>query len=140
VPFSAGTTVNVIGQREVELKLLAAAPRILEENRLMVAQMLETVRGEIQSVPGYRSSLRVEVAAIGVTTLGKLLVAARGYWREFGTRGRNKSRSNRRRAYTAALGGFGSGGEKAGLYATHALSGVRRLIKLYYGNAQWWRL
>ncbi|SRR6266702_3358891 len=147
--LSSGTTVRWIGKRELDAKLLAAAPRILEQNRLMVTQMLETVKAEIEPGtplgPGHfgyhlRDTYRVMVASKGVSTSGSLKAAVQGYWREFGTKGRFKSRRNRLRSYTAALGGFGSGGEKAGLFATRALGKVRGMIRLYYGKAQWWRL
>ncbi len=138
--LSTGTTVRFIGKREVDAKLLAAAPRILEENRLMVMQMLEAVRAEIQPTPGYRSSLRVEVTSSGVKTIGKLWGAARAYWRAFGTRGRFRGRSNRRRAYAAAIGAFGGGGERADLLPVKAMNRVRAFLRFYYGKAQWWRL
>ncbi len=115
----------------------------------MVTQMLEAVKAEIEpgtpTGPGHfgyhlRDTYRVVVSSEGVKTSGKLKAAVQGYWREFGTKGRFKGRVNRRRAYAAALGAFGSGGEKAGLYATRALNRFRAMIRLYYGKAQWWRL
>lgn len=147
--LSTGTTVRYVGLREAQLKLAAAGPRILEENRLMVTEMAEGVRAEITpgtpEGPGHfgvhlRDSYRVEVSSTGPQTSGKLWAAVQGYWREFGTRGRYKGRHDLRRAYLAAIGGFGGGGEKAGLYATKALNQMRRMIYQYYGRAQWWRL
>ncbi len=148
--LSTGTTVRWVGKREIDAKLLAAAPRILAENRSMVTTMLGAVKAEIEPGtpigPGHfgyhlRDSYRIEVSSKGVRTSGKLKAAVQGYWREFGTRGRFKGRRNRRRAYAAAIGAFGGGGEKAGLYATRALSRFRHFINLYYGKgAQWWRL
>lgn len=149
--LGTGTVVRVIGQREVDAKLLAAAPRILAENRLMVTQMLEQVKAEILPGtplgPGHfgyhlRDSYKVQIAGGGgIRTSGKLLAPPQGYWREFGTRGGHRARKGglrRVQAYMQAVGG--GGGEKAGLFASKALAGVRKLIRLYYGKAQWWRL
>ena len=149
MPLTSGTVVRVLGKQEVDAKLLAAAPRILAENKAMVTEMLEMVKAEIEPGtpvgPGHfgyhlRESYKIEVIAKGSKTTGSLKAAVQGYWREFGTHGRFKGRRNRLRAYSAAIGAFGEGGEKAGLFATKALNGVRRLIKAYYGKAQWWRL
>ncbi len=144
MPISAGTTVHWINLREVEMKLAAAAPRILAENRAMVEQMLEMVKAEIEPVPGYRSSLSIEVTQMAMRSSGRLHVAMRGYWREFGTYGSFLGGSKALRGYLKALrrhGATSSGsGEAAGQYATKALSKVRGVIRLYYGKAQWWRL
>jgi len=150
--LSTGTTVRWIGKREIDAKLLAAAPRILEQNRAMVTEMLEMVKVEIlpgtPEGPGHfgyhlRDTYRIEVSSQGVKTTGKLKAAVQGYWREFGTQGRFKGRgraAGRLQAVRIMTGAvLAGGGEKAGLFATKALSQARRLIRFYYGKAQWWR-
>jgi len=148
VTFSTGTTIRVIGKAEVDAKLLAAAPRILAQNRGMVNTMLTAVRDEITPGtpvgPGHfgvhlKDSYKVEIHSEGVKTTGKLKAAVQGYWREFGTKGRYRGRTKALRALARTVGS-GLGGEKAGLYATHAMNGMRKFLRFYYGKAQWWRL
>jgi hypothetical protein len=146
--LSSGTTVRWIGKREFDAKLLAAAPRILAENRSMATEMLNAVKAEIEPGtplgPGHfggihlRDSYRVEVTSRGIGTIGRLMVPPQGYWREFGTKGGRKG-AKARFLKGVSFAGTG-GGERAGLFATHALAGVRRMISFYYGKGQWWRL
>lgn len=148
--LSSGTVVRIVDAEGVREKLLAASPRILAENRAMLTQMLEMVKTEIEPdspayLPGPRGGgVHVEASSSGVKTTGSLLAAPKGYWREFGTRGRFRGASASVRGYIASLvrqgASVGGGGEAAGLYAVHALAGVRKFINFYYGKAQWWRL
>jgi len=144
---SLGTAVRVIGKKEVEAKLLEAAPRILANNRMLVTEMLGAVKADLQTItplgPGHfgyhlRDSYKVEVASRGVETAGSLSAPLQGYWREFGTRGGHRARKGRRVQSRVRISS-GGGGEKAGMYASRALNAVRRMINFYYGRAQWWR-
>lgn len=119
--------VEVYGDRIVKAKLLAAAPRILAENRRMVTEMLDYVKPVvIENTPlgpghfGYhlRDTYTTDVKSEDFVTRGVLKSAVQGYWRERGTKR----------------------GERAFRTAHKALAAVRRFIHFYYGNAQWWRL
>ena len=124
--FSAN--VRVIGGQVVEAKLAAAAPNILAHNRMLVEAMLGEVKPNVfVNTPlgpahfGYhgRDTLRIEIHTKGIKTIGTLRAAAQLYWRERGTRR----------------------GERARMVAHHALAGVKKFIKFYYGGmATWWRL
>ena len=136
--FSTGTVVRVVGQREVEAKLLAAAPRILEQNKLMVTAMLNQIKPMVVAQTpfgpahfGYhgRDTLRVEVKAEGFKTVGTLRAARQLYWREYGTgsRFRGSKQMNALRGYLKALGGsIGTGGEPATMTAHKTASGLKR--------------
>lgn len=141
-------TVRTIGLDAVNAKLALAAPRILANNRAMVTAMLAEIKPIVEAEtpigPGHfgyhlRDSFTTDVSSKGVVTTGVLKSPPTGYWREYGTLGRfRKSRAVR--SYVAALGGFGTGGEKAYQTAHHAASGIQRFIKFYYGSmANWWR-
>lgn len=120
--------VRVIGKDIVDAKLLAAAPRILAQNRAMATQMLGFVKAELIPEtpigPGHfggrhlRDSYKISVKSEGVKTSGTLSSLPQGYWREKGTRR----------------------GERALHLARKALAGVNRFIRFYYGKQQWWRL
>jgi len=126
--LSSGTALKVIGQREIEAKLLAAAPRIREHNKLMMKAMF----GEIQPIvvaatpvgPGHfgfhaRERIHVQVTSRSWTVVGQLLGPRQLLWRERGTRR----------------------GERAFRTAHKAAAGVRRFIRFYYnGMANWWRV
>jgi len=86
-----------------------------------------------------RDSFKTDVSSRGVYTTGVLKSPATGYWREYGTKGHFRNRKSALRAYTAAIGGSGEGGERAFLTAHHALTGIKKFIRFYYGAAQWWR-
>lgn len=145
--------MRIIDQEQVRAKLGGSIPRILADNRSMVTQTLNAVKAELIPEtplgPGHfglhlRDSYTVDVSGEGMQTIGALKAPPQGYWREFGTRGGYRSSNRTLRAFTNVLlhqgGSFASGGEKAGLYAAHALAKFRRLVNFYYGHAQWWRL
>lgn len=142
------SSIRVIGAQIVDAKLLAAAPRILETNRLMVEAMFGEIKPIVEAQtpigPGHfgyhlKDTYVTDVKTAGVKTIGVLKSPAQGYWREYGTVSRF-SRKGSLRGYTAALGGMGSGGERALMIAHKALNSVRRLINEYYGGlATWWR-
>lgn len=137
----------IVHDEIVRAKLLAAAPRILAQNRVLVQAMLDPVAAVVQSdTPlgpahfGYhgRDTVKVDVSSKGVTTAGKVIGAAQLYWREYGTRGRFRKGSKLER-YVRALESGGSG-ERAFMPANKALSYTKRLISFYYnGMANWWR-
>lgn len=119
--------IQTTGLNIVNAKLLAAAPRILAENRTMVETMLAYVKPiVIEATPlgpghfGYhlRERYTTAIRSEGVKTTGVLKSPMQGYWREFGTRR----------------------GERAFRTAHLALAGVKRFLHFYYGNLQWWRL
>lgn len=126
MPITA--SVRVIGARQVQAKLLAAKPRILAHNRMMISSMLDFIKPEVRAAtplgPGHfgyhgRDTLRTEVHSHGIKTVGTLKAAVQLYWRERGT----------------------SRGERARMTAHHALAGVKKFIRFYYGGmANWWRL
>lgn len=138
-----------VGKEIVDAKLRMAAPRILEQNRLMVTQMLDEVKktlvAETPVGPGHfgyhlKDSYKVDVKSGIERTIGVLKAPAQGYWREYGTKGQFARRGNVRAAINR-LGHFsGGGGEPALMLAHKALSGVKKFLKFYYGNAQWWRV
>lgn len=130
-----------------------AAPRIREENHLMIGAMLDWVKVEaIAATPlgpghfGYhlKESFSTDIEERGLKTVGVLKSPPTGYWREFGTKGRfrrsalltqGKGRSAR------LLESFGGQGERAFMTAHKALNGARRIIRNFYnGKALWWRV
>ncbi len=150
-------TLRVIGLRDVQTKLLLAAPRIMENNRLLVTDMLEFIKAEVQPEmplgPGHfgyhaRDTYRIDVGTdvVSLKTTGKLWGAVEAYWREYGTLGRYKkgayskaNASNARAALYAST--VGAGGETPRPITTKALAGARKFIAFYYGGmANWWRL
>jgi hypothetical protein len=141
---------TIINDAEVRAKLLAAAPRILAQNRVLVQAMLEPVKaaviGDTPTGPGHfgyhgRDTVKIDVTSTGIKTTGKLLAAVQLYWREYGTgiRFRGKSRSAAQQAIRI-MTGASTGGEPALMVANKALNYTRRLISFYYnGMANWWR-
>ncbi len=155
MPFSSGTTVRYVGLREVDAKLLAAAPRIFETNWAAVTATLNATKAEVQSTtptgPGHfgyhlKDTYKVGVSNRGWTVTGKLTGAVQGYWREFGTKGRSRGMARGLSLSVGQLskaykqGAVGGGGEKAGMYAHKALAGFRHLIREFYAGSPWWRL
>lgn len=146
-----GANVKAIGLKQVEAKLVAAAPRILANNHLMVSEMLgyikEAVEPQMPLGPahfGYhaRDSYKIRVRSFRSRTIGLLKGAAQAYWREFGTLGRFRkggaaTASMARAALYAST--VGPGGEPPRPITHHALAGVRKYITLHYGGAaKWW--
>lgn len=137
----------VTGKNIVDAKLLAAAPRILAENRAMVTTMLDYIKPVVVANtplgPGHfgyhlRDSYTTDVRSNGVKTTGVLKAPMQGYWREFGTQAHFRKGLTVRESRMVVS--FMGGGERAFMTAHHALSGFRRFISFYYGKAQWWRL
>jgi hypothetical protein len=122
-----GGTVRIIGKEIVDAKLLMAAPRILEQNRLMVTAMLKEIKPIVVAQtplgPGHfgyhlRDRYSTDVKSEGIKTSGVLKAVMQGFWREFGTKR----------------------GERAFMTAHKAASLVKRFITFYYGGmANWWR-
>ena len=153
-------SVRVIGARAVEAKLLAAAPRILEHNRMMVGSMLAYIKPEVVSQtrvgPGHfeyhlRDRYSTNVRSVGVKTIGVLKSPPQGYWLEFGTLGNFRkggaaTASMARAAFAGVTGRSYSGqgigmGESPRMLAHHALTGINKFIKFYYGGlAKWYRV
>lgn len=147
-------SVNAIGLKTVETKLLLATPRILEENRALATSMLEFVKAEVVPEmpigPGHfgdhaRFSFKIEVKSAGIKTWGVLKGAVQAFWREFGTLGRYRrgglaTAGMAKAALYAAT--VGTGGEPPRPIAHKALAGARKFIEFYYGSqkAYWWRL
>lgn len=147
-----GGNIRVTGQAIVDAKLLAAAPRILAQNRVMVEAMLHEIKpivgGATPIGPGHfgyhgRDTLKIKITSAEVATSGKLLAAVQLYWREFGTRSRFRGPSrlaNLRASTRIMTGRSGTGGEKAYMTAHKAAGLVKRFITFYYnGMANWWR-
>jgi hypothetical protein len=146
------TYIKTTGLREVQLKADLAAVRILAVNRELVTAMLLEIKPIVEAEtpigPGHwgfhlRYTYAIDVQVHGLQTRGYLKSPPQGYWREFGTmaRYRKGSRSSRSMAIAAYRSVFSSGGEKAGMYAHHAVGAVKRFITAYYGGmAAWWRL
>ena len=128
-------SVKTIGLDIVNAKLLMAAPRILEQNRLMVGAMLKEIKPVVIAQtplgPGHfgyhlRDRFETDVTSEGIRTKGVLKSPPTGYWRECGTLGRfRKSR---------AAGMASTGGEKAYMTAHHAASLAKRVITQYFGS------
>jgi hypothetical protein len=156
-----GAYIRVIGARQVEAKLLAATPRILAHNRMMVTSMLEFIKPEVEAAtpigPGHfgyhlKNSYKTDVASKGVKTIGVLKAPPQGYWLEFGTLGSFRKSGNpagasmARAAFAGVTGRSYSGlatgiGERPRMLAHHALMGIKKFIKFYYGGlAEWYRL
>ena len=148
-----GVNVRVIGKTAIDAKILLAAPRILEHNRLLITEMLNVIKptmiGETPLGPGHfgshlRNSYTTDVSSKGTSSRGVLKAPVQGYWREYGTRGGFHKRGTRA-GYAFAferIAGLAhpGGGERAGMFAHRALGGVRKLIKIFYGGqAAWWR-
>lgn len=118
----------MVGLKEVQLKLTAAAPRILAYNRSMITVMLDNIKPEVIAQtplgPGHfgyhtRDTFTTDVKSEGIKSVGVLKSAVPGFWREFGTKR----------------------GERARKTAHIALAHVRRIISVFYGGqAAWWRL
>ena len=155
MPFTSGTTVRYIGLREVDAKLLAAAPHIFETNWAMSTAMLDATKVELVSItptgPGHfgyhlKDTYKVVMSNRGWTVTGKLMGAVQGYWRERGTKGRSRGLASGLNLSVGQLskaykqGAVGSGGEAAGMYAHKALAGFRHLIREFYAGSPWWRL
>ncbi len=152
--LSSGTVVRTVGLKEVEAKLLAAQPRIFENNWAMTTAMLDWVKVETAGAtplgPGHfgyhgRDTLRPVVSNHGWTVTGKLVAAVQLYWREYGTGGRSRKQGRALglgvRELTMAVNQGGlDGGERAFGTAHKALAGARALIRGFYGKALWWRL
>jgi len=119
-------TVIKVHDEIVKAKLVAAAPRILAQNRVLVTAMLEFAKPiVVEGTPvgpghfGYhgRDTVHIEVSSKGKKTTGKLLAAVQLYWRERGTKA-----------------------ERARWLARKAVAATRRYIRFYYGGmANWWR-
>lgn len=121
-------SVRVIGKEIVDAKLLMAAPRILEHNRLLVTSMLAELKPAVAAQtplgPGHfgyhlRDMYKTSVKSGPKGTTGYLISPVQGFWREFGTK------RGERRFYTA--------------HKTAAL--LRKTITKFYGTgkAPWWR-
>ena len=146
----------IVMDQIVRAKLLAAEPRILAHNRLMITEMLNVIKPTVIAQtplgPGHfgyhlRDTYVTDVKSSGIVSTGVLKSPAQGYWREFGTKGRSRklgralglSVSQLGKAFNA--GGLGSGGERAFMTAHKALAGVRKMIRVFYGGqAKWWGL
>lgn len=134
----------------VAAKLIAAEPKIMLNNRLMITAMLEAVKADLEPQtplgPGHfgahlKDSYKIVVNSTGTSTVGALAAPPQGYWREFGTRGRfHKGKVGAVTSRPALVAAFGGGGEKAGMFAHHALSAVRKFIAFYYGTSNWYHL
>lgn len=155
-----GAYIRVIGARQVEAKLLAAAPRILAHNRMMIGSMLAYIKPEVEAAtpsgPGHfgyhlRDSYKTDVKSTGVKSIGVLKSPPTGYWLEFGTlgsfrKGGAATASMARAAFAGATGRSYSGlatgrGEAPRMLAHHALTGIKKFITFYYGGlASWYRL
>jgi hypothetical protein len=147
----SGSGVRIIGKDIIDAKLLAAAPRILANNRSLVMSMLEFIKAEVQPQmpqgPGHfgyhaRDKYRIDVSSAAVKTTGKLWGAVEAYWREYGTLGRFKkgsyakaTASNARAALYAAT--RGTGGESPRPITHQALLAARRFINFYYNGTFW---
>lgn len=142
---------TIVHDEIVREKLLAAAPRILAQNRVLVAAMLEPVKSAVIAAtptgPGHfgyhgKDTVKVEITSTGVTTTGKLKAAMQLYWREYGTgvRFRGKGKNAQLKQATRVMTGAATGGEPALMVANKALSLTKRFINAYYGGmANWWR-
>lgn len=143
----------MIGKEAIAAKLEAAEVNILMNNLAMTKGMLEMVKAEVvPQIPigpghfGYhaRDTFRIELrqgaGQLGTKVTGLLKAAVEAYWREFGTGLRYRGHTARLRKQAAVRIMTGTtGGEPAHLTATHALAGIKKYIKLYYGGmARWW--
>ena len=122
------TTIKVHDE-VVRAKLKMAAPRILDQNRMLVESMLNMAKPMLEAGtpvgPGHfgyhgRDTIRILIARKGtMKTIGQLRAAVQLYWRERGTKR----------------------GERAYKTASKAINATRRYIGFYYGGmARWWRL
>jgi len=150
--FSGG--VRVIGKEVVVAKLAKAEANILANNLAMTQQMLEYVKAEyIPQIPvgpghfGYHLRDRVSIhvrpskGQLGTKVVGVLKTPMQGYWREFGTGARHRSRKRGGVGHVVfGTGALGSGGERAYMTAHKALAGVRKFIRVWYGTARWWHV
>jgi hypothetical protein len=120
--------VNIIGKEGVVARLTAAPLNIMIQNRVMVTEMLDTVRDvlipETPIGPGHfgrhlRDSYTVDVKTKGFSAvIGVLKAPVQGYWRERGTKR----------------------GQPGLMLAHKAANQVRRFIRTYYtGAAMWYR-
>jgi hypothetical protein len=120
-----GGNIRVIGLKQVQAKLLTAAPNILAHNRAMIAEMLREIKPMVEAQtplgPGHfgyhlRDRYVTDVSSRGVRSTGVLKSPPQGFWREWGT-------VHQRRLYIAHK----------------ALSKVKGVIRKYYGGMnRWW--
>jgi len=127
-----GGSVRVIGKDVIETKLAVAEANILANNLAMMKEMLGYVKAEVATEipigPGHfgyhtRETLRVDVRVgsgqSGTKVTGVLKAAVPAYWREKGTKR----------------------GERAFLTAHHALAGIKKFIRFWYGGlGKWWHV
>lgn len=141
--------IRVIGKEIVDAKLAAAAANIAAHNRLMIAEMLASVKTEVVAKtpvgPGHfgyhlRDSYTTDIKESSTRTWGVLKAPAHGYWYEYGTGMRHRGPKKRAFATRIMTGAASVGGEKAHLLAHHALTGIKKYIRAHYGAAQWWTL
>ncbi len=142
----------IVHDEIVRAKLLAAAPRIIAQNRLLVDAILQSVSAAtIMATPvgpghfGYhgRDTVKVVITQGPLKTTGQLKAAVQLFWREYGTgtRFRAKGKSAALKQAVRVMTGAASGGEPAFMPANKALAAAKRFIGFYYnGMANWWRL
>jgi len=142
----------VIGLDIVRAKLALATPRILATNQAMVITILAQTKAATTAAtplgPGHfgyhlRNTFRTEIQSKGTGTVGKLLGAPQGYWREYGTGARYRG-PNRLRRYVGAVeraSSISTGGERAFMTAHKAAGGFKGIVAAFYsGLARWWGL
>lgn len=144
----------IVMDQAVRAKLLAAEPRILAHNRLMVTEILNVIKPTVAAAtpvgPGHfgyhgRDTITFHVVSKGIATTGKLVAAVQLYWREFGTHG-GFHKKGTRAGYAFAFERLNKlahlgGGERAFMTAHKALAQTRAIIRTFYGGqAAWWRL